>query len=72
MASVPDTIVRTRTFRAYLSKRGHANLATFLGQLTWLWNVALTERRQAYERDGSSVSRYDQFKTLTKGIITFT
>lgn len=66
MASVSGTIVRTRTFRAYLSKRGHANLAAFLGQLTWLWNVALNERRQAYERGGSSVSRYDQFTTLTK------
>ena len=65
MASEPTTIVRTRTFRAYLSKCGHANLADFFQQLAWLWNVALNERRQAYERDGSSLSFYDQCKTLT-------
>ena len=64
MAIEPITIVRTRTFRAYLSPTGHRNLSDFLRQLTWLWNVALNERRQAYARDGSSVSLYDQFKVL--------
>ena len=66
MASEPTTIMRTRTFRAYLSRKGHANLAGLLAQLTWLWNVALNERRQAYWRDGSSISLYHQFGTLTK------
>ena len=59
------TVVRTKTFRAYLSRRGYRNLVDFLGQLTWLWNVALSERKQAWKKEQRSVSFYDQCKTLT-------
>lgn len=66
MASEPSTVVRTRTFRAYLSRAGHANLGDLLRQLTWLWNAALSERRQAYQRDETRLSRFEQFGTLTR------
>jgi len=47
MASISKAISRTDSRKAYLSKAGHANLADLLGQLTWLWNIALHRRKQA-------------------------
>ena len=57
--------IRTRSFRAYLSAAGHRNLDDRFRQLTWLWNRALCKRRQAWDRDETSVSLYDQCKELT-------
>ena len=57
--------IRTRSFRAYLSAAGHRNLDDCFRQLTWLWNRALCKRRQAWDRDETSVSLYDQCKELT-------
>ena len=58
-------IVRTKSFRAYLSAAGHRNLDDCFRQLTWLWNRALCKRRQAWERNGTPVSLYDQCRKLT-------
>ncbi|MDE0394067.1 MAG: transposase [Gammaproteobacteria bacterium] len=60
-----NLIVRTRSFRAYLSAAGHRNLDDCFRQLTWLWNRALCKRRQAWERDGTPISLYDQYRELT-------
>lgn len=59
------TVIQTRSFRAYLSAAGHRNLDDCFRQLTWLWNRALCKRRQAWDRDETSVSLYDQYKELT-------
>ena len=59
------TVIRTRSFRAYLSAAGHRNLDDCFRQLTWLWNRALCKRRQAWDRDEMLVSLYDQYKELT-------
>jgi len=45
MASESKLVTRTVSRKAYLSKAGHRNLSALLGQLTWLWNVALTGAR---------------------------
>ena len=60
-----QSIVRTRSYKAYLSRAGHRNLADLLAQLMWLWNIGLFKRKQAWERDQKSTSYYDQCKELT-------
>lgn len=65
MASGSQSIIRTVSRKAHLSKAAHANLADLLGQLTWLWNIALLRRRQAWEQREESTSYYEQCKTLT-------
>ena len=66
MASESKLVTRTVTRKAYLSAAGHRNLGELLGQLTWLWNIALHRRRQAWAEREESVSYYDQCKVLTK------
>lgn len=66
MASESKLVTRTVTRKAYLSKAGHRNLSELFGQLTWLWNIALHRRRQAWTEREKSVSYYDQCKVLTK------
>jgi len=66
MASGTQSIVRTVSRKAYLSRAGHRNLEDLLGQLTWLWNIALHRRRQAWIEREEPVSCYDQYKVLTK------
>ncbi len=64
MASTSNTVIRTQEFRAYLSKAGHQNLEDFFHQATWLWNRALCKRKQGWERDKTSISKYDQYGEL--------
>lgn len=66
MASESKLVTRTVTRKAYLSAAGHRNLGELIGQLTWLWNIALHRRRQAWAEREESVSYYDQCKVLTK------
>ena len=65
MASGTESTVRTISHKAYLSKAGHRNLDDLLAQLTWLWNVALSKRKRAWERDQRSVGYYEQQRQLT-------
>ena len=65
MASGIQSIVRVDSRKAYLSKKGHANLADLLGQLTWLWNRALSNRKRAWKNEQRSVTYLDQQKALT-------
>ncbi|MYE17528.1 MAG: IS200/IS605 family element transposase accessory protein TnpB [Gemmatimonadetes bacterium] len=66
MASESKLVSRTVSRKAYLSKAGHRNLGELLAQLTWLWNIALHRRKQAWIERAESVSYYDQCKVLTK------
>ena len=66
MASAIESIVRTDSRKAYLSRAGHANLADLLGQLAWLWNIALHRRKQAWANEQKSMTFYDQCKVLTQ------
>ena len=66
MASESKLVTRTVTRKAYLSAAGHRNLGELLGQLMWLWNIALHRRRQAWAEREESVSYYDQCEVLTK------
>ncbi len=66
MASESRLVSRTFSRKAYLSKAGHRNLGELLAQLTWLWNIALHRRKQAWIERAESVSYYDQCKVLTK------
>ena len=65
MASETQSIVRTASHKAYLSRAGHRNLEDCLGQLTWLWNLALDQRKTAWQEREQSVSYYDQCRHLT-------
>ena len=61
-------IIRTISRTAKLSRQTHHNLHTLLGDLTDLWNSALSMRKQYYEHHGgwlAAVSWQDQFKVLT-------
>jgi len=66
MASESKLVTRTVSRKAYLSKAGHRNLSALLGQLTWLWNVALHPRKTAWREREESTSYYDQCKVLTE------
>jgi len=56
MASESKLVTRSVTRKAYLSKAGHRNLSELFGQLTWLWNIALHRRKQAWIEREESVS----------------
>ena len=55
--------IRTTTHTAKLSRSTHEHLDDFLNQQTLLWNCALQERIEAYER-GVKIKLYG--KKLTK------
>ena len=57
--------IRTTTHTAKLSRSTHEHLNDFLNQQTLLWNCALEERRNAYEKCGVSITKFDQMKSLT-------
>ena len=59
-------MIRTHNYTACLSKTTHRRLNNFLAQLTILYNAALEERVDAYKKQGKTISRYDQFKSLTE------
>ena len=59
-------MIRTFTYTAQLSKGCHRNLEEFLNQETLLWNCALQERIEAYNKAGRTISLYDQQKSLTQ------
>ena len=58
-------MIRTYTYTAKISKGCHRNLNEFLSQETLLWNCALQERIEAYEKQGIGISYLDQQKSLT-------
>ena len=57
--------MRTYTYRANLSRLTHANLQDFLEQQRLLYNGALQERIDCYQKTGRTISAYDQYKSLT-------
>ena len=58
--------MRTFSYAVKLSAATHKNLDRFLEQQRILYNAALQERIDCYQKTGKSISRYDQFKSLTK------
>ena len=64
IVNTPATI-RTCTHTAKLSRSAHEHLDDFLNQQTLLWNCALEERINAYEKCGVGITKFDQFKSLT-------
>ena len=57
--------MRTVTLTAKVSAATHCRLDPFLRQQTELWNAALAERIDAYQKVGKTVTSYDQCKSLT-------
>ena len=57
--------MRTYTYKAGLSSQSHKRLDEFLEQQRILYNAALQERIDCYQKTGNSISRYDQHKSLT-------
>ena len=58
--------MRTFSYAVKLSASMHKNLDRFLEQQRILYNAALQERIDCYQKTGKSISRYDRFKSLTK------
>ena len=55
----------TYTYKAKLNAHTHRNLAEFLTQQRLLYNGALQERIDCYQKTGESVGLYDQRGSLT-------
>ncbi len=60
------TTVITYTYKAKLNPHTHRNLAEFLAQQRMLYNGALQERLDCYQKTGGSIGLYDQRGSLTK------
>ena len=52
--------------RAKLTKKGYRRLDWIRSRLNRLYNSALEERKEAWEKEKKSVSLYDQMKGLTR------
>jgi len=59
-------MIRTFNYRLYPTGKQSRQLETVLDRCRHLYNAALQERRGAYEKNGISISKYDQFKSLTE------
>ena len=57
---------KTFQFRAYATKAGYTRIDRLLHLSANLYNAALEERVSAYRNKGLSISRFDQFKSLTQ------
>ena len=57
--------MRTYTYKAKLNTHTHRNLAEFLTQQRLLFNGALQERIDCYQKTGGSIGLYDQRGSLT-------
>ncbi len=57
--------MRAYTYAAKLSRQTHANLEDFLAQQRILYNAALQERIDCYQKTGRKITAYDQYKSLT-------
>ena len=58
--------MKTLTCPAKCSRRTHAGLSAFLEQQRQLWNAGLEQRKAAYQRQGASLTAYDQYRQLTE------
>jgi len=58
--------VITYTYKAKLNAHTHRNLAEFLELQRLLYNGALQERIDCYQKTGGSIGLYDQSGALTK------
>ena len=58
--------MQTFTCRVKLSRQTHGKLDEFLEQQRQLYNGALQERIDCYEKTGKSITAYDQCKSLTE------
>ena len=59
-------MIRTYSYTASLSAQVHKQLAVFLEQQRQLYNGALQERIEAYQKKGLTITHYDQLKSLTQ------
>lgn len=59
-------MIRTYQYRALPSKGQEKDLAHLLGMTRALYNAALQERIEAYQKKGISITKYDQIKSLTE------
>ena len=59
-------MIRTISKTAKIKPAVHDKLNAFLEQQRQLWNAALQERRDCYEKTGKAITRYDQYKSLTE------
>ena len=58
-------MIRTHTYTVFINQAAHRRVNNFLAQLTILYHAALEERISAYQKQGRTISRYDQFKSVT-------
>ena len=56
----------TYKYRLLTSKRDHLRLAELVEEQRQLYNAALQERIDCYDKTGASISLYDQFNSLTE------
>jgi len=59
-------MIRTYKYRVLPNKGQTKALERLLDLTRYLYNAALQERRDAYEKQGKSISRFDQHKSLTQ------
>ena len=59
-------MIRTKTYTASLKKQTHVNLMYFLFQQKELYNAALQERIDCYDKTGKSLTNYDQRNSYTQ------
>ncbi len=57
---------KTFQYRAYTNKAGYARIDQLLRLCAMLYNAALEERMGAYRKHGKSITKFDQFKSLTE------
>jgi len=58
-------VIRVYRFRLYPTRAQEAALGNTLTRLRWLYNAALEERREAYRRQGVSITKAMQERALT-------
>jgi len=58
---------RTYRYRIYPTKGQESILIAWLNTCRILYNQSLSERKEAYERDKTSINYYDQANALKEG-----
>lgn len=57
---------KTFQYRAYTDKAGYARIDQLLRLCSVRYNAALEERSGAYRKQGKSITKFDQLKSLTE------
>src|SRR6478735_7924326 len=58
------SMLKSFSYRLYLTKRQQRLLSEQLEELRWLWNTLLAERKQAWGEREEALSYYDQQNAL--------